>query len=100
MRRKHFTEEQIAFALRQVDHGTKMVEVCRKMGMSEQAFYRWKKKHSGTGPGELRLLKQLFANPNVCSRSKLGLSNATGVTKIKTWCLGVVSKYVVHTFQS
>jgi len=55
----HFTEEQIAFVLRQEEHGIKVVEVCRKMGVSEQTFYRWKKKYSGMGPGELRRLKQL-----------------------------------------
>jgi len=59
MRRKRFTEEQIAFALRQAEHGTKVVEVCRKMGISEQTFYRWKKQYNGMGPGELRRLKQL-----------------------------------------
>jgi putative transposase len=59
MRKSHYTEEQIAFALRQAELGTKVVEVCRKMGISEQTFYRWKKKYSGIGPGELRRLKQL-----------------------------------------
>lgn len=59
MRKSHYTEEQIAFALRQAEQGTKVVEVCRKMGVSEQTFYRWKKKYSGMGPGELRRLKQL-----------------------------------------
>ncbi len=59
MKKSNFTEEQIAFALRQAEHGTKVVEVCRKMGVSEQTFYRWKKKYGGMGPGELRRLKQL-----------------------------------------
>ena len=35
MKKSHFTEEQIAFALRKAEHGTKVVEVCRKMGVSE-----------------------------------------------------------------
>lgn len=59
MKKSKYTDEQIAFALRQADHGTKVVEVCRKMGICEQTFYRWKKKYSGMGPGELRRLKQL-----------------------------------------
>lgn len=59
MKKSRFTEEQIAYALRQAELGTKVVEVCRKMGISEQTFYRWKKKYSGVGPGELRRLKQL-----------------------------------------
>ncbi len=59
MKKSRFTEEQISFALRQAELGTKAMEVCRKMGISEQTFYRWKKKYSGIGPGELRRLKQL-----------------------------------------
>jgi putative transposase len=57
--KKKFTEEQIAFALKQVEHGTPLLEVIRKMGISEQTFYRWKKKYGGLGMNELRRLKQL-----------------------------------------
>lgn len=42
--KKKFSEEQIAFALKQAEHGTPVLEVIRKMGISEQTFYRWKKK--------------------------------------------------------
>jgi len=59
MRKSHYTEEQIAFALRQVEQGTPVAEVTRKMGISEQTFYRWKKKYGGLGTSELRRLKQL-----------------------------------------
>ena len=59
MGRKHFTEEQIAFALRQHDSGTVVAEIIRKLGISEQTFYRWKKKYAGLGIAELRRLKQL-----------------------------------------
>ena len=41
MKRKRFTEEQIAFALRQVEAGTSVDELCRKLGASEPTFYRW-----------------------------------------------------------
>ena len=54
-----FTEEQIAFALRQAESGTTVAEVCRKMGVSEATFYNWKKKYGGLGVSELRRLKQL-----------------------------------------
>ena len=57
--KKRFTEEQIAFALRQGEAGTPVRDICRKMGMSEQAFYRWKKKYGGLGVSELRRLKSL-----------------------------------------
>jgi len=59
MRSSKFTEEQIAFALRQAETGTSVKEVIRKMGISEQTFYRWKKKYSGMMPSDLRRLKQL-----------------------------------------
>jgi putative transposase len=59
MKRKRYTEEQIAFALRQHDSGTAVEEIIRKMGISEPTFYRWKKKFAGLGVAELRRLKQL-----------------------------------------
>ena len=59
MRKSHYTEQQIAFALQQAEHGTPVAEVTRKMGISEQTFYRWKKKYGGLGTSELRRLKQL-----------------------------------------
>ena len=59
MRKTKFTEEQIAFGLRQVETGIPVNEVIRKMGITEQTFYRWKKKYGGLGVGELRELKQL-----------------------------------------
>ena len=59
MRKKHFTEEQIAYALRQQEAGTPVVELTRKLGVSEQTFYRWKKKFAGLGVAELRRLRQL-----------------------------------------
>lgn len=59
MKKSRFTEEQIAFALKQAEHGAPVAEVTRKMGVSEQTFYRWKKKYGGLGTTELRRLRQL-----------------------------------------
>src|SRR4029078_1922111 len=59
MKRKRFTEEQIAFALRQAESGISIEESCRKMGVSEPTFYRWKKQFVGMGVTEIRRLKQL-----------------------------------------
>jgi putative transposase len=59
MKTSKFTDEQIAFALRQAETGTKVAEVCRKMGISDASFYIWKKKYGGLGISELRRLKQL-----------------------------------------
>ena len=57
--KKRFSEEQVAFALRQAETGISVQEVIRKMGISEQTFYRWKKKYGGLGISELRRLKQM-----------------------------------------
>lgn len=59
MKGKRYTEEQIAFALRQAESGVPAVEVYRKMGVSEKTFYAWKKKYGGMGVPELRKLRQL-----------------------------------------
>lgn len=59
MKISKFTDEQIAFVLRQAETGTKVAEVCRKMGISDATFYIWKKKYGGLGGSELRRLKQL-----------------------------------------
>lgn len=45
MKRSHFTTEQIVFASRQAELGKSVAEVCRKMGIVEQTFYRWKRKY-------------------------------------------------------
>lgn len=57
--RKRFTEEQIAYALRQVESGVPVKELIRKLGVSEQTFYIWKKRYKGMGVTEVRRLKQL-----------------------------------------
>jgi len=59
MPRKGHSEEQIVYALRQVESGKKVSEVCREMGVSAQAFYSWKRRYAGLGLNELRELRQL-----------------------------------------
>lgn len=59
MKKSRFTEEQIAFAMRQSETGTPVEEITRKLGVSQQTFYRWKRKFAGLGVPELRRLRQL-----------------------------------------
>ena len=59
MKSSRYTAEQIAFAMRQAESGTAVTEVCRKMGIFEQSFYRWKKKYLGMGIPEVRRLNVL-----------------------------------------
>ncbi len=44
------TDEQIAFALKQAETGTRIDEICRKMGISDATFYKLRKKYGGLGP--------------------------------------------------
>jgi putative transposase len=59
MRTSRFTEEQITLALRQADAGTPVVDICRKLEITETTFYRWKRKYGGLGVSELRELRDL-----------------------------------------
>jgi transposase-like protein len=57
MPRRGGTNEEIIHALHQVEGGEKVTEVCRRLGISEQTFYRWKKQFAGLGLSELRSLR-------------------------------------------
>ena len=59
MPRKGRSNEEIIHALHQVEGGEKVTEVCRRLGVSEQTFYRWKKQFAGLGLSELRELRSL-----------------------------------------
>jgi putative transposase len=57
--RKCHTEEQIMRALREAEGGKKVGYICRELGVSQQAFYSWKRRFAGLGLTELRELRQL-----------------------------------------
>lgn len=59
MKKSKFTEEQIVYAIKQVEAGVPIAELCRKYGISQQTFYRWRNKYGGLAPSELRRLKEL-----------------------------------------
>ena len=59
MKKSKFSEEQIAYILRQVEKGTPVADVCRQMGVSEATCYVWKKGYAHLGVSELRRLRQL-----------------------------------------
>ena len=56
MKKSRYSEEQISYALKQAETGARVAAVLRRMGISEQTFYRWKKLYGGLGVGELRRL--------------------------------------------
>ena len=59
MKTLRFSEQQIAFVLRQAEEGTAVTEVRRKAGISEATYYVWRKKFGGLMPSEMKRLKQL-----------------------------------------
>ncbi len=59
VRKSKFTEEQIAFVLKQAELGTSVGEVCRKIAIGDATFYKWRAKDGGVGRSELRRLRQL-----------------------------------------
>jgi putative transposase len=61
MKKSKFSEEQIAYVLRQVEAGLAVADVCRQVGVSEATFYIWKKKYAHLGLNELRQVRQLEA---------------------------------------
>ena len=68
MKRSRFSEEQVAYALRQTEQGTPVPDVCRQLGVSEATFYAWKKKYAHLGVSELRRLRQLEDENNRLKR--------------------------------
>lgn len=58
--KQRYTDEQIAYAVKQLEEGRATVpEMSRKMGVTEQSLYRWKKKFTGMGLTEIRKMKAL-----------------------------------------
>jgi putative transposase len=68
MKRSKFSEEQITYALRQVESGTAVADVCRQLGVSEATFYVWRKKFAHLGVSELRRMRQLEDENNRLKR--------------------------------
>lgn len=61
MKRKRYTEEQIIGILKEHEAGSKVSDLARRHGISEQSFYRWKSKYGGMEVSEAKRLKDLEA---------------------------------------
>jgi putative transposase len=59
MKRRRFTEEQIIAILKEQEAGAKTADVCRKHGISDASFYKWKAKYGGLEVSEAKRLKAL-----------------------------------------
>jgi len=86
MKRSSFTEEQIAHVLRQAEAGVPVQELIRKVGVTEQTFYRWKRRFCGMGVTELRRLRQIEEENRKLKQIVADLSLD------KTMLQGVISK--------
>lgn len=67
MKKSNFTEEQIVGILKEIDAGAKVAETCRKYGIAEATYYKWKTKYAGLEVSQLRRMKDLEAE---CSKLK------------------------------
>jgi putative transposase len=72
--RKRFTEEQIIAVLKEADAGVKTSEICRKHGVSDATFYKWKAKYAGLEVSDLRKMKALEEENNKLKRIVADLS--------------------------
>lgn len=61
MKKSRFGEEKILAVLNEVDAGAKVMEVCRRHGISDATYYNWKARYGGMGVSQLRRLKELEA---------------------------------------
>ena len=59
MKRSKFTDEQIIGAIKQHEAGSKTLDICRKLGISEQTFYKWKSKFGGMDVSDAKRLRAL-----------------------------------------
>lgn len=61
MKRTKFSETQIVKAIREHDNGRDAKEICRELGVSTQAFYKWRQRYGGMEVNELKRVKELEA---------------------------------------
>src|SRR6266404_4373200 len=84
MRKSRFSEEKIIGFLKEVESGSKVSDVCRRYGVSEQTYFRWKRKYGGLDVNEARRLKSLEEEiRRICERvfaswPRLGLASVIG----------------------
>ena len=78
MRKFRFTESQIVAILKEADAGMKVADICRKHGISDATYYKWKSKYGGMEASDLKRNRELEAENARLKRmyAELALDNA------------------------
>ncbi len=88
MKKCRFTEEKIISILREADAGVKVVDLCRKHGMSDAAFYKWKARYGGLDVSQLRRLKRMYAELSLAHQAlQDAVEKRRAPTKSGRWIL-------------
>lgn len=66
--KKRFKEEQIVDALKKVDNGLPVKDLCREIGICEQTYYKWRRQYSGMEKSQISELKHLQDENNRLKR--------------------------------
>jgi putative transposase len=74
LKKSRFTEEKIISIIREADAGVKVIDLCRKHGMSDASFYKWKARYGGLDVSQLRRLKDLESENSRLKRMYAELS--------------------------
>ena len=74
MKKSRFSEEQIIYAVKQIEVGVPIGELARKYGVSQQTLYRWRKQYGGLSASELKRLKELEVENRLLKRMVADLS--------------------------
>lgn len=74
MKKSRFSEEKIIAILREADAGAKVIDLCRKHGMSDATYYKWKARYGGMDVSQLRRLRELETENNRLKRMYAELS--------------------------
>lgn len=74
MKRTKFTETQVVKAIKEHDNGKDAKEICRELGISTAAFYKWRQRYGGMEVRELKRVKELEAENSRLKRMYADLS--------------------------